>query len=296
VKAIITGASGFVGRALARRLPEATRIALGAAGWREAIGAATFKSATVFHLAGRAHGSGDAERLFVEDNVEKTAALAQAAAAGGAERLVFLSSIKVNGEESPGRPLAANDPEAPADAYARSKQAAERALREVAARSSLAIVIVRSPLVIGEGARGNLHALMRLSDSAWPLPFAGIDNRRTFVHVDDLATLLIAAASSSQARDRVFLAGHPDAVSTPRLVRVLRKAMGRAPRLIPMPVRTLEILGAAVGSGARVQRLTRSLEVDSGETHRALGWTPAVPMDEGIAAMARAFRRARGAA
>jgi nucleoside-diphosphate-sugar epimerase len=291
VKAIITGASGFVGRVLARRLPGAMPVALGAADWRAAIGATTFDSATVFHLAGRAHGGG-AERLFIEDNVEKTAALAQAAAEGGAERLVFLSSIKVNGEESPGRPLRAQDAEAPADAYARSKQAAERALREVAERRSLAIVVVRSPLVIGEGARGNLHALMRIADSDWPLPFAGIDNRRTFVHVEDLATLLIAAASSPQARDRLFLAGHPDAVSTPRLVRILREAMGRRARLARMPAGLLEILGSAAGGGERMRRLTRSLEVDSGEASRELGWTPAVPMDEGIAAMARAFRAA----
>ena len=269
------------------------RIALGAADWQEAIRATSFAAATVFHLAGRAHGRGDTERHFVEDNVEKTAALAQAAAAAGAERLVFLSSIKVNGEESPGRPLTAQDAEAPADAYARSKQAAERALREVAGRSSLAIVVVRSPLVIGEGARGNLHALMRIADSAWPLPFAGIENRRTFVHVEDLATLLIAAASSPQAGGRVFLAGHPDAVSTPRLVRVVREAMGRPPRLIRVPVRALEMLGAAAGAGERMRRLTRSLEVDSGEARRELGWTPVVPMDEGLAGMARAFRAAR---
>ena len=211
----------------------------------------------------------------------------------GAERLVFLSSIKVNGEESHGRPLRAQDPEAPADAYARSKQAAERALREVAGRSALAIVIVRSPLVIGEGARGNLHALMRIADSAWPLPFAGIDNRRTFVHVEDLATLLLAAASSSQAPGRVFLAGHPDAVSTPRLARVLRAAMGRPPHLVRLPVPALEMLGAAAGFGERMRRLTRSLEIDPHEARSALGWAPAVPMDDGIAAMARAFLAAR---
>jgi nucleoside-diphosphate-sugar epimerase len=287
VKAIITGASGFVGRVLARRLPDASRLALGGAAWHEALAGASFKSATVFHLAGRAHGGGDAEHLFIADNVEKTAALAQAAAAAGAERLVFLSSIKVNGEDSPGRPLAVQDPEAPADAYARSKQAAERALREVAGRSGLAIVIVRSPLVIGEGARGNLDALMRIADSAWPLPFAAIDNRRTFVHVEDVATLLLAAAASTQARGRVFFAGHPDAVSTPRLVRVLREAMGRPPRLVRAPVRVLEMLGG------RMRRLTRSLEVDSTEASRELGWTPAVPMDEGIAAMARAFLATR---
>ena len=295
MKAIITGASGFVGRVLARRVPSATRLPLGSADWRAAIAAADFDAATVLHLAARAHRPGDPEPALAHDNVDKTLALAEAAAANGAQRFVFLSSIKVNGEESPGRPFAATDPDAPADAYARSKCDAERALRELGMRSGLAIVVVRAPLVIGEGARGNLHALMRIADTAWPLPFAALENRRTFVHVEDLASLLVAAVNA-QGRSRLFLAGHPDAVSTGRLVRVMRATFGRPARLISVPARVLETMAMAAGAGSRMRRLTRSLEVDAEEARRELGWSAATDMDAGIAGMARAFRAARSSA
>ena len=294
MKAIITGATGFVGRLLARRLPSASHLSIGSEGWRAAIAAADFDSATVFHLAARVHRRDDPEAMLMHDNVEKTIVLAQAAAARGAQRFVFLSSVKVNGEESPGRPFTAADPEAPADAYARSKCAAEHALRDIGARSRLSIAVVRSPLVIGEGARGNLHALMRLADTAWPLPFAALDNRRTFIHVEDLASLLVAACQA-QARWRVFLAGHPDAVSTARLVGVLRETFGRPARMVPVPGGALEALAGAVGAGSRMRRLTRSLVVDAGDAQRELKWIAEVDMNAGIAAMARAFRTARSA-
>ena len=296
MKAIITGASGFVGRALARRLPSAAALHLGSPDWRAAIAAADLESATVFHLAARAHRPGDSEERLMHDNRDKSAALGEAAAAKGAERLVFLSSIKVNGEESRGRPFREGDPEAPADAYARSKRAAEEALAEIGARRGLALVVIRAPLVIGEGARGNLQALMRIADTAWPLPFGALENRRTFVHVADLAGLLAVAGTAAQARGRVFLAGHADAVSTSRLVSVMRAAWGRPARLVPVSARALERLAAVGGAAARMRRLTRSLEVDAGEAQRVLGWSAAVPMDEAIAAMARAFRAGRQAA
>jgi len=295
VKAIITGASGFVGRVLARRFPSGIALPLAGGDWRGALAGADFSAATVFHLAARAHRGDDPEILLMQDNVDKTVALAEAAASRGASRLVFLSSIKVNGEETGERAFQARDREAPADAYASSKWAAERALGEIAARHGLEVVIVRAPLVIGDGARGNLQALMRIADTPYPLPFAALDNRRTFVHVEDLASLLVAAAASSQAPGRVFLAGHPDAVSTARLVRVMRQAFERPARLVRVSARALEALASIAGEEAGMRRLTRSLEVDAGDARQALGWVAAIPMDDGISAMARAFRAARDA-
>jgi nucleoside-diphosphate-sugar epimerase len=294
VKAIVTGASGFVGRALVRRLGAFSPLAFGSASWREHLAAAELREATVFHLAARVHSPGATPEAFTGDNVEKTEALAQAAASKGASRIVFLSSIKVNGEESV-RALQPADREAPADAYARSKWAGERALREVASRTGISVCIVRAPLVIGEGAKGNLAALMRLADTPWPLPFGSIDNRRTLVHVDDLADLLVLCGSQPKAHMGLYFAGHPEAVSTARLVRTLRGAFDRPSRLFPVPAGALEALGALANASDKVRRLTRSLEVDVTATERELGWKNAVPMDEGIQRMARAYRQ-RGAA
>lgn len=296
MKAIVTGASGFVGAALARRLGGCARIALASDAWREEVARAGFRDATVFHLAARAHRADGDEAAFRHDNVEKSAALAEAAAAGGASRFVFLSTIKVNGEETASAPFRASDAPAPADAYARSKWAAEQALGEIAARTGLALVVIRSPLVVGAGVRGNLRRLMELADTPWPLPFASLRNRRTLVQVDDLAELLLLAGRSAHAGGRLFLAGAPESVSTAVLVRTLREALGRPARLVPAPARALEALAALGGFGEGIRRLTRSLEVDSSQARRDLGWAPAATPEEGIRRMALAFRAARGAA
>ena len=286
---VLTGASGFVGRALAPLLPGAMSLRLGVEDWRNRIGAASLGGATVIHLAARVHGDGEAETLFEHDNVEKTAALAEAARAAGARRFVLLSTIKVNGEETREQPFHPDDPPAPADAYARSKWRAETALRDRAGKG-LEFVIVRSPLVVGAGARANLRALASLADGPWPLPFAAIRNRRTLVHVEDLARLLLACAREPAAAGRVFLAGDPQPASTPFLLRTLRAALGRPARLFPMPRAALEAAAACAGHLQRMRRLTRSLEADLSETTRVLGWRAQVPLERALAELALARR------
>jgi UDP-glucose 4-epimerase len=294
LRAIVTGSAGFVGRALMGRLPrDATRIHLAARDWRAQAEAADYREATVFHLAARNHDRAATADDFTRDNVEKTAVLARLAAVGGARRLIYLSTIKVLGEETGCAPFLPSDPPNPQDDYARSKLAAEDELRSIC-RAGLAFTIVRAPLVVGPDARGNLLALMRLADSLWPLPFGAIDNRRTLVQVDDLAALLYQCASSSEAPGRVFLAGDPHPVSTPALVRTLRKAFGRPPRLMRVNARTLEGLAALLGSRAMIRRLTRSLEVDASDARTRLGWTNAVGVEAGLISMARAYRSEYG--
>ena len=174
MQAIVTGASGFVGRVLCAALPGSHRtLSLGSAGWEQAIAAEPLAGATIFHLAARVHelDSGDAAG-FDRDNVDKTRRLAEEAVRQRARRIVFMSTVKVHGEETSVRPFAPGDAPEPQDAYARSKLAAERALAEIAEAGAVEWIVVRSPLVFGPAAKGNVESLLRLVDTPWPLPFA----------------------------------------------------------------------------------------------------------------------------
>lgn len=292
VSFFITGASGFVGRALREALGGGHEaIAFGAQDWQARLRAAPLRGATIFHLAARVHRAGDAdEAAFERDNAAKTRALAMEAVRQGARKIVFVSTIKVNGEETRGKAFVPEDEPAPADPYGRSKLAAERALAQVAGGGGIEWVVVRPPLVLGPGAAGNLRSLMRLLDTPWPLPFAGIENRRSFVHAADLARLLIACGEHPAASNRIFLASHPLPWSTPALVSGLRRALGRPPRLFKLPRGLIDGAAAILGRPDLARPLTRSLEVDASLAREVLGWMPVKGLDEALDDVAGAWR------
>lgn len=286
--AVVTGASGFVGRALGALLPGHVPLSLAGADWRERLRATDFRGAAVFHLGARAHAF-DRPAGAHGDHAEKTLELARAAARAGASAFVYLSTIKVNGEETPrDGAFGPRDAPQPQDDYARGKWQAELALAEVG--GGLAVHVVRAPLVQGRGVKGNLRALLRLCDSSAPLPFASIDNRRSFVGVDDLARLLRDCAAAGGGGRRLWLAAHPVPVSTPALVAAIRSALGRPPRLFGVPARVLELAASAAGRGERARKLTRSLVVDAGATERELGWRARSGLEECARAMVAGWR------
>ena len=289
-RVIVTGSTGFVGRSLVAQLARPFQpLHFGAADWRSELEAADFAGSTVIHLAGRAHRSGTRDE-YRADNLEKTRALAAAAAAGRARRVVFLSTIKVNGEETHGRAFTPDDSPAPEDEYARSKWAAEQAIAAASARAGVEYAIVRSPLVYGTGVAGNLLALLRLADSRLPLPFAALANRRSFLHVDDLARVLLACAAAPRAAGRTYLVAHRAPVSTARLVGLLREKLERPARLFAMPSPVLEAAALVAGQRARMLRLTRSLEVDPSRAESELDWTAQISLEAAVEDMVNAYR------
>ena len=292
-RAVVSGATGFVGRSLVSLVDGAVlQVHLAEPDWMDQVRAADYSGATVFHLAAKVHGEGpESEASYRHDNVLKTRAFAEAAASGGAKRFVFLSTVKVNGEETSHRPFRSDDAPGPEDAYGRTKWEAEKSLAQW---SAMETCIVRSPLVYGAGVKGNLLALLRLADSSMPLPFGAIQNRRSFIHVDDLARLLVDCGSHPQAAGRVFMAAHPDRASTPRVIAAMRGFLGRPPRMIPVPVFFLEGAALASGQRARMRRLTRSLEVDASETQQVLGWIAQISFETGIEDMVRTYRESLG--
>ena len=289
---VVTGARGFLGRAFMARFPAATALSLSGPDWPQRIAACDFDEAAVIHLGARAHGPEQEDAAFA-DAAEKARVLANAAGRGGARVLVFTSSIKVNGEETHGRPFTAQDAPDPRDAYARSKLAAEEALRGAAEANGLALHIVRPPLVYGPDARGNLRRLLGLCDSPLPLPFASVRNRRSFVAREDLLDLLVRCAESTRRETSLWLAAHPEPVSTADLVARLREALGRPRRLFSVPAGMLAAAARVAGHADVARRLLQSLVIDARPAYDTLGWQPRVSIDEAVRDMA-AHWRARG--
>lgn len=293
---VVTGASGFVGartvlalrsrgwhvRAVSRTAREV--IVAGVDGicvprlddpiaWERVLPGAD----VIVHCAGLAHVSeADAVKRreeFTRVNVDGTLCLASAALRHGVRRMVFVSSIGVNGCRTGDRPFREEDPPNPKGVYADSKLRAERSLTEIVRGTALEIVIVRPCLVVGPGAPGNLKRLVALLRRGLWLPFGAIANRRSLVSVDALAELLSIAAEHPAAAGRVFLAAQGPAVSTPAILRALATGAGLEPRLINVPVAILRLIGSLLGKRADVDRLCDSLEVDASATQVSLGWT-----------------------
>lgn len=239
-------------------------------------------SEAVVHCAGLAHvGEAAAARRrdeFMRVNVEGTIQLASAALRHGLRRLVFVSSIGVNGSHTDGRPFREADSPNPKGVYAESKLRAEKALVELTRGTDLEIVIVRPCLVVGPGAPGNLERLVSLLRRGLWLPFGAIANRRSLISVDALAELLAIAAEHPAAPGRVFLAAQGQPVSTPAIIAALARGAGVEPRLVGLPIPALRLIGTLVGRRADIDRLCDSLEVDASAARDLLGWVCTTPI------------------
>jgi nucleoside-diphosphate-sugar epimerase len=305
---LVTGAAGFIGGALCRGLGErghrpiaglrspapppstAEGLLLGEItpdrDWSRALRGVGID--IVVHLAQRAHSTADPAALAPEPAA--AASLARAAARAGARRFVYLSSITAMGAATtPGRPFRAEDEPCPESPYGRSKLATEEALAEAALDTGIELAVIRPPLVYGPGVRANFQALLRLISSGVPLPFAAIDNRRSFIHADNLTDLIAQAALHPAAPGRVLLASDGLDLSTPSLIRLLAAGLGRRPRLFPVPQAALASLRAVPRLAARLVPLTLSLQVDDSATREALDWAPPVAAEAGLIDTARAF-------
>ena len=309
---LITGASGFVGQALCRALIErgyavrgavrserstlpsgVEKIAVGEIHGDTDWSAALQGIDCAIHLAARVHvmheKSSDPLSEFRKVNVEGTKRLAAAAAAAGVRRLVYVSSIKVNGEETRGRPFSETDEPHPQDPYGISKREAEEALQKISVETALEVVIVRPPLVYGPGVGGNFARMLGWIKRGIPLPLGSVKNRRSMVYVENLADALILCAIRPEAANETFLVSDTEAVSTPELIRKLSEKMGIESAILAFPLPLLRLLGRLAGKSAEFERLAGSLEIDSGKIREKLGWQPPFAQDEGLAETARWF-------
>ena len=304
---LITGVTGFVGRAVLERLSVLASLELVAAvrkpvselpgratsvqvvgleadtDWRKALEATSL----VIHCAARVHvmndQSSDPLAEFRQVNVEGTLNLARQAAVVGVKRFIFVSSIKVNGEGSaPGASYKADDIPGPMDPYGISKMEAEQGLRAIAAETGMEVVIIRPVLVYGPGVKANFLSMMRWLYRGVPLPFGAIDNRRSLVALDNLVDLIVTCIDHPAAANQSFLVSDGEDLSTTELLGKMAAALGKPARLLPVPSWLLEAGAAMLGKQALVQRLCGSLQVDISKTRELLGWTPPVSVDEAL--------------
>lgn len=306
-RVLITGATGFVGSTLCEVLARAgytvraavrsertasspmvaERVVVGEIGASTDWDCALDDVAVVVHAAARAHVLTDSPAnaaLCMETNGRGTEQLARAAARAGVRRLVYLSSVKVNGESAAlCEPYTSLDTPRPADAYGISKLAGERHLLEIAGRTSLEATIVRPPLVYGPLVRANFLRLLRWVERGVPLPLGSIDNCRSLVSVWNLTNLIAQLLEHPAAPGRTWMVSDGEDISTPALIRRMAHAFRRKSRLLPVPVSLLRAAGSAIGWRAEIDRLCGSLVVDIALTRRDLGWSPPVSLDEGLA-------------
>jgi nucleoside-diphosphate-sugar epimerase len=241
----------------------------------------------VIHTAARAHilkdEVPDPLAEYRKVNVDGTMNLARQAAHAGVRRFVFISSIKVNGEQTrPGVPFSTDDLPAPQDPYGISKHEAEQGLHQLAQESGMEVVIIRPPLVYGPEVKGNFATLVRIVERGVPLPFGAVHNKRSLVAVDNLVDLIITCINHPAAANQVFLAADGEDVSTSELLRGVAKAMGKPARLIPVPAGLLMLAATLVGKKAVAQRLLGSLQVDIGKAREVLGWEPVVSVETAL--------------
>jgi len=204
------------------------------------------------------------------------------AASSGVRRLVYVSTIKVNGEQTVTAPFRETDTPRPQDAYAISKWESEQALHRIGAESGLEVVILRPPLVYGQGVGANFLKLFNLVRRGIPLPLASVSNRRSLIYVKNLADALLTSATHPRANGRTFLVSDGDDISTPELIRRIAEAMELAPRMFRCSARLLEVVARIVGKSAEAQRLLNSLVIDSTRIRFETGWTPRYTMLQGL--------------
>lgn len=305
MKILLTGSTGFVGKHISTCLGQreiydlscAVRKPGSCAFGREIVtgdlnAATDLNSAlegvnVVIHAAARAHimndGTVDPLSEYRRVNVDGTLNLARQAAESGVHRFIFVSSVKVNGELSnEQKPFSPSDAPAPEDAYGISKWEAEQGLKAIAKETGMEVVIVRPPLVYGQGVKGNFASMIKLVRKGLPLPLGSIRNKRSVVAVDNLVDFIVTCIDHPAAANQVFMVSDGEDISTSELLRELGKAMGRPARLVPVPPGLLMLGATVLGKRAVAHRVLGSLQVDISDAKALLGWKPPVSLKEGL--------------
>ncbi len=296
---LVSGAAGFIGRAVTRRLADsgyevivALRHAQDVPGAgrqiesgdlaapRPVLANAMRGVTAVVHAAGLAHRTGSDPTAMASANVAAARSVAEIAASRAVPRFILVSSAAVFGKARPDR-FSETSIVQPDDAYAHSKLAGEAAVRTVLAGTATKLVVIRPCAVVGPGCAGNIPRLIRLIKSGWPLPFRTISNARSFIHVDDLAALITASIKVDHAPELV-VAAHPIPISTPDLIRALARGLELHRTLLPCPQHLLAVGATALGKASLWRSFAGSFHADVSLARQALGFSAPISIAEAL--------------
>ena len=308
----MTGATGFVGGAVVNRLVNEgddvvvairrplpyklayTHVLLGDMDENTPWGDALLNVDVVIHLAARVHvmneKSSNPFQAFLDVNLHGTLNLAKQATAAGVKRFIYVSSIKVNGENTQNKPFDEVDLANPCDPYAVSKWQAEQALRQLSKENPMTIVIIRPPLVYGPRVKANFFRLLNMINKSLFFPLASINNQRSMVYIGNLVDAIITCAIHPKAANQTYLVSDKESVSTPELIQNIAQALEKRIFLLPFPIFMMKFLARLFGKSAVVDRLMQSLVIDSSKIRQELNWIPPFTMVEGLKATAEWFK------
>jgi nucleoside-diphosphate-sugar epimerase len=305
MKVLVSGASGFVGKALVNNIDRSifdvirvgrsseNDIIIDDLGMTSDFQLNGREVNVVIHCAARSHvmneTSSDSLAEFRKINLDGSMNLARQAAASGVGRFIFLSSIKVNGEATCDKPFTSFDSANFEDPYGQSKFEAEQGLIALAKTTGMEVTIIRPPLVYGPGVRANFASMIKWVNKRVPLPLGAISNKRSLLALDNLVSFIICCIDHPKAANEIFLISDGEDVSTTELLNKVSKALGKKPSLIPVPVSWMNFIVKLVGKGDVSTRLFCSLQVDSTKARDLLGWKPVITMDAQLKKTADAY-------
>ena len=304
MKILLTGATGFIGKALVTELIRQNFIISVAIRQKDSLFPNEVKQFVVgdfesnpdfstslaeidcvIHLAGRAHVIDKAKASLLDEfrkvNTELTLNLAKQAVTARVERFIFLSSIRVNGNQNT-QPFLEIDIPNPQEPYAISKYEAEQGLLKLAKNSSLEVVIIRPPLVYGNNAPGNFGRLIQWAGAKiiFPLPLGAVNNVRSLIAIDNLVSFIITCTLHPKAANEIFIISDDDNLSTTQLLKKISTAFNKKVLLLPVPVSWMIFVAKLLGKEADAVRLFSSLVIDSSKARDLLDWHPVTTMDE----------------
>lgn len=315
---LVTGATGFIGSALIKRMNKigihprgvvrerAERSLEGCsdtffANLEQCVdwAAPLHGISVVIHTAARVHVMKEAAKdplsKFRQINVDGTLELARQASLSGVKRFIFISSIKVNGEKTrPGHPFTERDAAKPDDPYGISKFEAEEGLKQIARQTGMEVVIFRPVLVYGPGVKGNFLSMITWLKKGFPLPFGSIQNLRSFLAIDNLIDIIMISLHHPSAANETFLVSDGDDLSTTQLLKYTAMAIGVRPILVSIPQFLLYGAFRFFGGMGLADRLCANLQVDITKAQRVLGWSPPISIADGIKKAVSSFISIRG--